>query len=190
MTGAKKIGKAKNKFFDQIVNISKSLKNKNKFSVNSNTKNKIITPNFEKKDLLQNSSITKMSNFFEKFNQDGFYGVDQGIIDKMYTYVKNGTEYSHKEMLKLVNNYNVVKPNFTKKANPEYFELKNKLISQGFTSDEASVILSSLNYKGACSHATVANIIFHQFSDNPDLFKKVFGYSMFKNKNGKLSHNS
>jgi len=46
---------------------------------------------------------------------------------------------------------------------------------------DAILFLSKIDYKiGACSYAAVCNMILTEFKDNPQLFKNIFGYDMYR----------
>ena len=147
--------------------------------------------------LLNLSSVEELNSFFKRtgssYNQT--YGVDQGGIKNLCEYYLDGKRYSYKKMKEIVNDakkngYAI--PSFEKvPIQKEYFELKDKLVTKGFTEDQASIILSSIDDVGACSYAAKANSIFYKFSKNPELFEELFGFPMYKTtKNGKKILNS
>jgi len=85
-------------------------------------------------------------------------------------------------------NQNIV---FEKKAvSLEYEYLKNKLVSQGFSEQDASIIMSTVDDLGACSYAATANEIVTAFIGREAEFEQKFGYSMYKIENGKKVLNS
>ncbi len=143
-----------------------------------------------KTNISPKTNLAGIHQFYNKLDQ---YGVDQADVENLCVYIYDGKMYSYRQAKKVVNNAvekNLPVPKFTKKATPEYFKLKNKLINKGFTNVEASVILSSINDAGACSYASVCNEIFYQFRDVPNLFEEKFGYPMYKIVNGKTTLNS
>lgn len=146
---------------------------------------------------LNSSSVEELNSFFQRtgssYNQT--YGVNQGGITNLCEYYLDGKKYSYRKMKEIVNEAKkngFVIPSFEKIAiQKEYFELKNKLVTKGFTEDQASIILSSIDDVGACSYAAKANSIFYKFSKNPELFEELFGFPMYKTtKNGKKILNS
>ncbi len=81
--------------------------------------------------------------------------------------------------------------NVTKIGTDEYMRLKNKLMSKGFSAPDASLILSGVDKKGACSYAAALNEVVNQFLNHNDLFKQYFGYDLFiEDKNGSIRINS
>ena len=121
------------------------------------------------------------------------YGVDQAAIKKLCVYEYNGQRLSYSQAQDLVNqaiNNGQPIPIISKKGTQEYFDLKNKLISQGFSKTDASVIMSCVDDAGACSYASACNEIFYKFRENPQAFERTFGYPMYKNINGTQTLNS
>lgn len=96
------------------------------------------------------------------------YGVDQGYLEKLYKF--NNQYFSENGL---------IVTRHRKLAEPEYFRLKSKLESQGFSANQASQIIAGLNSTGACSYASIANGFMAQFKDNPDEFEKIFGFNMY-----------
>ncbi len=134
---------------------------------------------------LRSSSVQELNNFFKgsssKYSCN--YGVDQGGIKNLCEYTLDGKKYTYKQARALVNEYKKNGwdiPEFKKKGTLEYFDLKDKLVTRGFTKEQASVILSSIDDIGGCSYAAKANSIFYKFSKNPDLFEECFGFPMYK----------
>lgn len=139
------------------------------------------------------------------------YGCDQGGIEALCLYkykgptytidmdgktyiLKDGDQYSYRWAMKIYNEAKKtgqVKPIFKKTAiSQEYMDLKDKLISQGFSNQDASVIMSSINDAGACSYAATVNEIFASFAGKEVEFEQKFGYPMYKVENGKKILNS
>ena len=102
-------------------------------------------------------SVIELSEFFERNSANGAeYGVDQHIT-----------------------------ANHSITMDPSYKALRNKLMLQGYSKSDASMILKYLDRTGACSYADACNLIFYQFRNNEKTFKKIFGYDMYKiEKNG------
>lgn len=133
---------------------------------------------------------SSIHSFFDKIDQ---YGADQADVENLCVYIYNGKSYEYRKAKRIANEAienNKALPKFNKKGTDEYFRLKNKLIDKGFKDSDASIILTSINDKGACSYASVCNEIFYQFRDNPDLFEKKFGYPMYKKVGDKVYLNS
>ncbi|MBQ9071727.1 MAG: hypothetical protein IJY25_01030 [Bacilli bacterium] len=153
---------------------------------------------------LNNLSNNNLPSLFGNSSTND-YGVDQGGIEylcrykyngptytiqiegKKYT-LHNGEEYTYRLSTMIYNEakkQGKVLPEFTKTAySQEYVYLKDKLISQGFSNRDASVIMSSLNDAGACSYAATANEIFVAFIGKETEFEQKFGYPMYKIENG------
>lgn len=119
----------------------------------------------------------------------GSYGVDQGIIDKLYWY-ENKVTHKRISAYELNGMTASQKKNYAKVGSDEYFRLKNKYKSQGFSSNDISRIMSGLDSEGACSYANISNEIFNSYKYAPDEFKKVFGFDMFVDIDGKKTLNS
>lgn len=117
---------------------------------------------------------------FQKFE----YGVNQGVLSNLCTYEYNGRSYSYSEAKSLINeakeNGNPL-PIFNKViVSPKTYEkLKSKIMNYGFSDTDAEIILNLVDDAGACSYAATCTEIFHQFSNNPELFKETFGYDMY-----------
>lgn len=111
-----------------------------------------------------------LNAFFARFNQIGKnYGAAQGFLQQQFFEdktrgIKIGTD--------------------------EYFRLKNKLISIGFSPRSASMIMSGLDRVGACSYAAIANGIFNAFKNNQARFEQIFGYKMTVGVNGQTILNT
>ncbi len=134
---------------------------------------------------LSSGSVDQLGRFFRDVasTYGDTYGVDQGGISSLCEFSYDGYNYSYSQAKQMVNdakNSGAPIPRFKKKAKQEYFDLKEKLMTRGFTNDQASVILSSIDDVGACSYAAKANAIFYKFADNPSLFEESFGFPMYK----------
>lgn len=134
----------------------------------------------------QNSQI-----FFEKLDNFKFYGVDQGCIGNIGNYEYNGKEYDYYSAKYLINNAKdngdplpIFIRTFNSKQNEKlYSRLIKKIEDYGFSKEDADLILNIIDTDGpgVCTYASTCNEIFHQFSGNPELFKEIFGYDMYKN---------
>lgn len=132
-----------------------------------------------------NTINSKISDYFAYFGNSAnqTYGCDQGGVNGLCKYYYNGIEYTYSEAMQIINdarNNGRVIPHFSKRGTIEYFNLKNKLLSQGFSSHDASIILSTIDDAGACSYAAVVNEIFASFIGREVEFEKYFGYPMFR----------
>ena len=128
--------------------------------------------------------IGDFSGHFTKHGSpaDHNYGADQGGIEELCRYEFNNQSYSYRQATAMYND--AIKngtpiPHFTKIGTPEYFDLKNKLVDQGFSSRDASIIMSTVNDAGACSYATIVNEIFASYLSNPAKFQQDFDYPMY-----------
>ena len=149
---------------------------------------------------LNSNNITLVNDYYNeffKFNgnlDDATFGVDQAAIEKLCDYYIDGQKMSYYSAMKIINEckkQGKPLPKVKKIGSDEYFRLKDKLVSMGFSPSDASVIMSTVNYAGACSYASVANEIFCSFSRNPVLFKQKFGYDMYTiDANGNKTLNS
>lgn len=132
---------------------------------------------------IMNGKFSGYNVYFEELRRQGFdYGADQAAIEKLCTYEYNGQQYTYHQATDIVNEAaknGYTSPLFRKIGYEQYGRLKNKLMSYGFTSNDASVILSSVNDAGACSYASVCGDILEHFQDNPTLFKQTFGFDMY-----------
>jgi len=171
--------------------------------INTYIENKIAS-NRENQDISQpedkNQGINltnqneEMYKFFEMIEKNtGQYGVDQADIEKLCYYTLGNRRFDYREAKEIVNNAreeNQALPHFTKYGLDEYKRLKQKMVDQGFSNRDASIILSSINDAGACSYASVCNNLMYQFRGNISLYEKTFGYPMFRVENGKTYLNS
>ena len=121
---------------------------------------------------------------------NGKYGVDQGVLDDLYYFQtpdgklikKRSYEYDY---------YTTNNVQLKKVANQEYFRIKNMMSERyNMSARDASKVISALDSYGACSYADVANGIFTQFKDSPEIFEKIFGFPLYKQAdNGLLAIN-
>ena len=135
-----------------------------------------------------------ISGYFSHYgnSKEAKYGSDQGGISSLCRYIYNGKEYAFRQAMYIVNkalNNGQPLPHFKKEGTVEYFKLKNKLILQGFSSDDASVIMSTVDDVGACSYAATVNEIFNSFYGKESEFQQIFGYSMYVVEDGKTRIN-
>lgn len=140
-------------------------------------------------------SSNRTTKFFDELNVDNSnFGVNQGCLYSLCEYEYKGQKYSYadaKEMYNACLDNGLVPPAFVKRGNKEYMRLKDKLKSiYGFDSDDASIIISSVDDAGACSYASVCNEIFYYFRNDPVAFKNQFGFDMFRVVDGKKTLNS
>lgn len=140
------------------------------------------------------SGINSISGYFSYFgnSKEVTYGADQGGISSLCKYMYNGKEYTYRQAMYIYNtalNNGRPLPHFKKQALPEYFRLKNKLLTQGFSSGDASIIMSTIDDAGACSYAATVNEIFNAFRGRETEFQQKFGYSMYKIEDGKTRLN-
>ncbi len=141
-----------------------------------------------------NNGINSVSEYFSRYgnSKEGKYGSNQGGISSLCKYIYNGKEYTYREAMYMCNdalNNGRPLPHFEKRGSVEYFTLKNKLIKQGFSSKDASIIMSTVDDAGACSYAATVNEIFYAFKERESEFQQKFGYSMYKVENGKIELN-
>lgn len=148
------------------------------------------------KNLFYDGSTTNISGFFRSVGDPKKYtfGVDQGGIDSLYNYYdENGNKYSKygvKKILEHCQKTGDAMPQIRKVANAEYGKLRKKLVDQGFSQKNASVILESVDDAGACSYAQACNEIFASFIGKEAEFEQKFGYPMYKIENGNKVLNS
>lgn len=115
---------------------------------------------------------------------NGTFGCDQGGIMEGNQYVLNGIIYDYLEAMKIYNNavkYGLQIPHFTVRETSNFQYLRQKLIDQGFSYQDATVILYSVDIFGACTYATKVNMIFSYFlrERTETDFYNTFGFSMF-----------
>ena len=122
--------------------------------------------------------------FIDTYNIRNKYGVDQGIFKDMYCwYTADGRKINWRG----IDAYSRQGTKLRKVANQEYMEFKNILTKEyNFSYMDASKVIAGIDSIGACSYADVANNIFGEFKNNPEEFKKRFGFNMFK-KDGSLN---
>ena len=136
-------------------------------------------------------TLNSLSSFYNQFTNKEF-GASQESINNSAYYVYNGQKYTYYEMKSLISKFkkqNLSLPHIEKVGNSDYFKLKQKLIDRGFSSQDASVILTSIDDAGACTYASTCNSIFYEFKDNPNEFKNIFGYDMYILEDGKVKLN-
>ena len=148
----------------------------------------------ENLNYIKNSINSSISGFFSRFgnSKEGTYGADQAGISSLCKYIYNGEEYTHEQAMAAYNealNQGKPLPHFKKQASAEYFKLKNKLLAQGFSSSDASIIMSTVDDAGACTYAATVNEIFYAFKGREHEFQQKFGYPMYKIENGKTKLN-
>lgn len=163
----------------------------NKYNMSSSEASKYISNAMQ--NIKSNNISINTANIDDIFEYcsiaNGKYGVDQGILKDLYFWqAPDGTKILPTEISKYVNSNITLK----KVAHTEYFEVKNALMTKyNMSSLDASKVLSALDSIGACSYASAANDIVGHFKDNPDFFKKIFGFPLYKKaNNGKLKINA
>ena len=96
---------------------------------------------------LPSDQVTSSYRFYKNNRgYDGSYGIDQHVTANL-------------------------KPNSI-----EYQNCMDYLRKQGFSRFSAKKILKHLDDTGACSYASVTDIIFQQFKNKPEEFERIFGY--------------
>ena len=96
----------------------------------------------------------------------------------------NSEHYSTEKIMEM--NRAILKRN----VKSEYRRLLNRYIIKGVDMKVASMIFDSIDATGACSYATFANLIVDSYKDNPDGFKKDFGFDLYEEVDGKKQFNS
>ena len=71
-----------------------------------------------------------------------------------------------------------------------YDRIINKFTNLGLTEEETIDYLKRINAQGACSYAAPCNAIVSSFQDKPDEFKKLFGFDLYTEIDGKKIINS
>ena len=120
------------------------------------------------------------SNFFENFSE---YGVDQGALYKLMELDLNGVNYTYSQAQKLINEARQngrVLPFFQKRCTPEYFDVKEFIMNKyHFSKQDASLVLTAIDNKGACTYASFANEILSHFKGKEKQFEEKFGFPMY-----------
>lgn len=163
----------------------------NKYNMSSSEASKYISnamQNVKSNNISINTA--NINDIFEYCSTaNGKYGVDQGILKDLYFWqAPDGTIILPTEISKYVNANITLK----KVAHSEYFEVKNTLMTKyNMSSLDASKVLSALDSIGACTYASAANDIVGHFKDNPNFFKEIFGFPLYKKaNNGNLKINA
>ena len=142
---------SKEDFINVMTTIASENKNIDINTIKNNIKNhsEKVSSSDDKK--YSSTSIATDYEFFGKYDVgNSTFGVDQGYIRKL------------------------------KRTNPaDYNRLKNKLINQGFTDQQARVILKKIDSTGVCSYAAICNGIFSKYKNDPNGFKQKFGFDMY-----------
>ena len=144
---------------------------------------------------LNNLSSNTRTGYFSRYGSsaNANFGVDQGGIASLCEYKYNDQIYTYDQAMYIYNdalNNGKPLPHFEKKGNAEYFYLKEKLMAQGLSSKDASIVMSTVDDAGACSYAATANEIFASFQGKEFEFEQKFGFPMYKTENGKVVLNS
>ena len=106
-----------------------------------------------------NDNFDNSDKFFQYYNKNNNYGVDQGVLRDYYYYDENG--------------------NLIKKE--EYIRIE-KLVMEKYnmSAKDAAILITCLDSIGACSYAAVANDILAEFKYSPKEFEEIFGFPMFR----------
>lgn len=132
-----------------------------------------ILQNLEKSDFELTTMIETRLKYINQFynksfnlyranlSQYSYYGADQGVVRELaISPYKNIPLY-----MKLENTVKRYYPNMSKSTIRSF--------------------LRSINVKGICSYATVANEILMKFNGKEDLFRQYFGFDMYRYEKGK-----
>lgn len=142
------------------------------------------------------STYKKPSELFREIGEttDTTYGVNQGGLLYLTSVIdENGNVLSASQAMKKIQdcqNKGLPLPHFSRRASKEYDSVKNFLVDNyGMSKSDASILLTSVDDKGACSYASVANEIFTSFIGKEQEFQKKFGFSMYDAKTNKPNYN-
>ncbi len=142
------------------------------------------------------STYKKPSELFRAIGEtsDTTYGVNQsGLLYLTSVIDENGNVLSASQAMKKIQdcqNKGLPLPHFRRRASKEYDSVKNFLVDNyGMSKSDASILLTSVDDKGACSYASVANEIFTSFIGKEQEFQKKFGFSMYDSKTNKPNYN-
>ena len=142
------------------------------------------------------STYKKPSELFRAIGEtsDTTYGVNQsGLLYLTSVIDENGNVLSASQAMKKIQdcqNKGLPLPHFRRRASQEYDSVKNFLVDNyGMSKSDASILLTSVDDKGACSYASVANEIFTSFIGKEQEFQKKFGFSMYDSKTNKPNYN-
>lgn len=121
-----------------------------------------LTPMIETRLKYINQFYNKSFNLYRtNLSQYSYYGADQGVVRELaISPYKNIPLY-----MKLENTVKRYYPNMSKSTIRSF--------------------LRSINVKGICSYATVANEILMKFNGKEDLFRQYFGFDMYRYEKGK-----
>jgi len=147
-----------------------------------------------------NPPVEDFNAFLEKYSGGYTYGTNQGVMNSLvhleYVGPKSGelrviTPWQYSDVINLFTANNLPIPQMTMKYSEEFLRLQGKLMSMGYSKEDAELILNMMDSEGICSNADLCNAIFYEFSNSPEEFKKIFGYPMFiTNKDGNKMLNS
>ena len=125
---------------------------------------------------IKNSENISVNDY--RIIRDYFIDYPEGIKTKEGYYIYPKVNFE--ELNKLLSD------NFEFVQNSERSYLKNKLIKAGFECEVADRILESIDtVEGICSYGEISNIIFYNYKNNRELFKRDFGFDMYKVVDGK-----
>lgn len=108
---------------------------------------------------------------------DNRYGADQHVTDSLF---QNNSE-NVRERLKSAITGEI-------SVNQEMKEMLYEIVQKYFPTMNKSDMkkyLGHIDSAGACSYATVINGIYNQFAGQEELFRRTFGYDMYRIENGK-----
>jgi len=121
------------------------------------------------------------------------YGVDQGGIYRLISYMDDrGNLYNYKAARNIINDAklnNKPIPHFKEVFDSEYNKVKNYMVKKyGISQNETSILLSSIDDKGACTYASAANEIFYSYRGHEHIFEEKFGFSMYDKETGRPNY--
>lgn len=126
--------------------------------------------------LKQSGNVHDMISYFDSLRTDNMsiLGANQNInlIDGSYSFINRRNTVSSEKYIESY--YRIV--DFVKKKYNMPIEVLNKLIVQ-------------LDDLGACSYASMCNLIYIKFMNNPQAFKNIFGFDMYEMIDGQLKLN-
>lgn len=139
--------------------------------------------------LVNNKKYSEKDAFkiIDSINESYDYIENLGMHSRTEFTLENFIEDTHTDKLEAAK---ILNDSFEKQLSYKNEELVQKLVAQGMDRQTAIKTLNIVDSKGACSYASAANSILVSFKDNPELFKKTFGYDMYTTINGKQALNS
>ena len=110
--------------------------------------------------------------------------LDADDYEVISNYISLSGKYNPMEAAK------ILRDNFIRREDHVYKGIVNKLVKMGTDRDVATMILDSIDTTGVCSYASVANMLFNTYMNNPKQFQKEFGFKLYSIVNGKQEINS